>query len=130
MVQGINSQTKNDVSFKTGVNDFFKRAVVKIAETRDVYEKSDENTKMGINSALAGASFVGTFIAMLGSRISKKALSGAKNAANSVNIKQNTPLKWLGAIISFVSSAAIVALNIKFDKPNDNVSGAEQVSQK
>ena len=124
MTQGINLQSVSTATPVANQQNIFQKAKTKAIEFKDSFEKSDNNTKAKVNTALAGGSIAGTIITMLGARVSEKTVrntkkgaeEGAKKAAEgakNVIKKQNTPLKWLGALVAIASSAGIIALNFK-----------------
>lgn len=131
MTQGINLQSVNTPNVTANQQNIFQKAKSKAVEFKDSFEKSDENTKAKVNTALAGGSIAGTLMTMLGARVSKKTIDtakkgaeeGAKKAAEgakNVVKKQNTPLKWLGALVAIASSAGIIALNFKTKNQEEN----------
>ncbi len=97
------------------VANFVNQAKVKALEIKDTFSKSDGNTKGKINSALAGVAALGTVSTLIGTTGKKVVVENLKESAKSTFKKQNAPLKWLGAVISILSTAAIALLNIKFD---------------
>lgn len=124
MTQGINLQSVSTATPVANQQNIFQKAKTKAIEFKDSFEKSNDNTKAKVNTALAGGSIAGTILTMLGARVSEKTVrntkkgaeEGAKKAAEgakNVIKKQNTPLKWLGALIAIASSAGIIALNFK-----------------
>ena len=131
MTQGINLQSVSTATPVANQQNIFQKAKTKAIEFKDSFEKSDNNTKAKVNTALAGGSIAGTLMTMLGARVSKKTIDtakkgaeeGAKKAAEgakNVIKKQNTPLKWLGALIAIASSAGIIALNFKAKNKEEN----------
>ena len=97
------------------VVNFVNQAKVKALEIKDTFSKSDGNTKGKINSTLAGVAALGTVSTLIGTTGKKVVVENLKESTKSTFKKQNAPLKWLGAAVSILSTAAIALLNIKFD---------------
>ncbi len=115
MLQGISFKSTSTQASDGSSQNVLQKVKTQAVQFKDTFEKSDEDTKLKINTALAGASIVGTILTMLGARGSKKAVENAAKNAQNVVRKQNIPLKWLGAIISLAASTGLIALNVKFD---------------
>ncbi len=115
MVQGLNSQNTTSSSFLDTSKRTIDKVKTKAVQLKDIYEKSDNNTKSKVNIALAGGSVLGSIIMLIASHGKKAIEEVAKNGKKNIVRKQNKPLKWLGAIVSLVSSVGLIALNIKLN---------------
>lgn len=110
MVQSINFANTSTQVENTATKNIFQKAKEVAVQYKDVFEKSDEPTKLKINTALAGGSILGSVLTLIGARGKEVSIQGVKETFR----KQNSLVKWIGALVSLVSSLAIVALNVNF----------------
>ena len=129
MLQGINS-TNTNTQFATSKQENILQTIkTQAINFKDTFEKSDETTKLKTNSALAGSTILWTLLTLLGAH-GKKVAQNTNTNNNQTIRKQRGILKWIGAGLSLVSSATILALNTKLSKNQENTNAQNKTDIK